>query len=55
MSRTTKATKPAGISFWGRRPFNRHGIHGTGKPLKQRTHKAERAEGRAQARSATND
>jgi hypothetical protein len=53
MSRSTSGSKGSGYEYWSARPFNRGGgtlsPHG-GKHTKKRTHKAERAQGRAQAR-----
>ena len=53
MSRSVRGGKGSGFEYWTARPFNKHG--GTlspngGKYHKKRTHKAERAEGRAQSR-----
>ena len=53
MSRTIKGGKAPGFEYWTARPFNKHG--GTisprgGKHTKRRTHKAERQQGRRDAR-----
>ncbi|SAL02787.1 hypothetical protein AWB80_08439 [Caballeronia pedi] len=53
MSRSIRGGKGPGFEYWTARPFNKHG--GTlspngGKFHKKRTHKAERQEGRRDAR-----
>ena len=50
MSRTKKQKKLPGTEYWSKRPFNKHG-QTPGAYSKHRTHKAERAEGRAEAQA----
>ena len=52
MSRTKKGKKDPSYEYWSARPFNKHGGH-VGSFTKKMTHKAERAEGRKEAK--TND
>lgn len=46
MSRTKRGSKAPGYEFWSRRPANQGA---TGRYAKQRTHRAERAQGKRQA------
>lgn len=48
MRRTSKGKKAPGYEYWSCRPFNKHGGV-IGKATKRRTHKAERANGKALA------
>lgn len=49
MSRTKKGGKGCGFEFWTARPFNKCG-GSLGAYAKKRTHRAERAEGKKQAK-----
>jgi len=51
MSRTVKGRKPCGYEYWSKRPFNKSGGC-IGSYGKRRTHKAERQQGKAQARGS---
>ena len=50
MSDTKKGGKGAGYEYWSARPFNKTGGYPLGKQTKKRTHKAERAEGKREAK-----
>lgn len=49
MSRTRHSSKSPGYEYWSRRPFNRYG-QSPGPDAKHRTHKAERQQGKKQAK-----
>lgn len=49
MSRTVKGSKAPGYEYWSRRP-NKGARGGVGRFTKRKTHRAERQQGRKQAR-----